>query len=89
MLRSILLRCFHRPAIRRGWVEHDRTRTSQVRNAQFLSFLSANGCLPPRQLAPYDAALRRRRWLRRFALAGLVMLGAWVVIESANALAMF
>jgi len=89
MLRAILLQIFHRPVIRRGWVEHDRTRTSQVRNAQFLSFLSASGCLPPRRLAPYDAALRRGRWIRRVALAGLVMLGAWVVIESANALSMF
>jgi hypothetical protein len=89
MLRAILFYFFHRPVIRRGWVEHDCTRTSQVRNPQFLSFLAANGCLPPRRLAPYDAALRRRRWFRRVALAGLAVLGAWVVIESANALSMF
>ena len=76
MLRAIFLKLFHRPAVRMGRVDNRRIRTSAVRNAQFISFITASGCLPPRRLAPHDAGLRRRRWLRRAAFAGLTLLGA-------------
>ncbi|MEI6862093.1 MAG: hypothetical protein WCL04_07550 [Verrucomicrobiota bacterium] len=85
MLRALLLHLFRRPAGRMD----PRRRTAQVRQAQFMSFVEANGCLPPRRLGAYDARLRRARLFRRLAFASLAALGTWFVVESAHALARF
>ncbi len=89
MLRAMLRHIFRQATSRNGRGADRCSRERAVRNAQFASFVNANGCLPPRRLDAHDAALRRRRWLRRAAFAGLTVLGTWVAIESAQALAMF
>ncbi len=85
MLRALLRNLFHRPS---GRMDR-RSRTAQVRQAQFMSFVEANGCLPPRRLGAYDARLRRTRVFRRLAFTGLAALGTWFAVESAHALARF
>ena len=86
------------------WLLKSRSRSSAVRPVRgsfrrgapgrlqrelFTSYAESSGCLPPRRLDRHDAALRRRRVARRLASAGLAVLGAWVALESARALAMF
>lgn len=89
MLRALLKRLAHRPAVRPGRWNAGRGRPGRLQRELFSSFAESSGCLPPRRLDRHDAALRRRRVARRFASVGLAVLGAWVVIESARALAMF
>ncbi|MDD3179935.1 MAG: hypothetical protein PHQ04_06230 [Opitutaceae bacterium] len=73
----------------RLWVRSDRRlKTSYARRAQFVSFLEDSGF---RRHNPdrYERSLRLRRLLR-LAFFWLSAFGtAWVVIESARALAMY
>ena len=88
MLR-VLKNLFHRPAIRMGRVDNSLIRTTQLRNAQFVSFFSQNGGLRPANTDRYDARLRRRKLLKTFLALSFAAGGAWVVIESARALTLF
>ncbi len=89
MLRALLNRLARRPAVRPGRVSTRRGGPGRIGRELFVSFVESSGGLPPRRLDRHDAALRRRRIARRFAVVGLTALGAWVAIESAHALAMF
>lgn len=86
MLR-VMRRWWYRPAIRMGSVDNSRIRTTRTRNAQFVSYLVDIGF---RQVNTdhYEAGLRRRRLVKRVLFWLLVVGGAWLIVESARALAM-
>ena len=86
MLR-VVRRWWYRPAIRMGSVDNSRIRTTRTRNAQFISYLVDSGF---RQVNAdhYEAGLRRRRLAKRILFWLFVVGGAWLVVESARALAM-
>ena len=90
MLR-VVKNWFHRPAIRMGRVDNSRIRTTAIRNAQFVSFISESGTLrsSSRQTDRYEARLRRRKVLKSFFALVLTAGVAWVIIESAKALSIF
>lgn len=77
-----------RPTIRMGSVDNSRISTTRIRNAQFVSFFSENGCVSGVRPDYHDTRLRRRKALRVTALLVVAALGTWVVIESAKALTM-
>lgn len=89
MLLRALKNLFHRPTIRMGRVDNSRIRTTSIRNAGFVSFISGTGCLRARNTDGHDARLRRRKFAKVFALASAGVGGAWIVIESARALTLF
>lgn len=88
MLR-LLKNLFRRPPIRMGRVDNARIHRTQIRNAQFVSFVDASGCFEARRPDRFDRKLRRQKLMKAFAaLAGASGLG-WVVVESARAISMF
>jgi hypothetical protein len=88
MLR-LLKNLFRRPAIRMGRVDNSRINTTQLRNAQFVSFISQSGSLSPVNTDRYENRLRRRKQLKLFLTLTFTAGGAWVVLESARALTLF
>jgi hypothetical protein len=88
MLR-LLQNLFRRPPIRMGRVDNARIRRTRIRNAQFVSFVDASGCLDARHPDRHDRKLRRQKLMRAtMALLGASGLG-WVVLESARAISQF
>jgi len=71
-----------------GSVDNSRISTTRIRNAQFVSFFSENGCVSGVRPDYHDTRLRRRKALRAVVVLGAAALGTWVVIESARALTM-
>ena len=80
---------FRRLSARPGRRGVGRRQPAPLRNGLLLSFHLASGGRRSRRFQHHEAAQRRIRWLRRLAVAGLTVLGAWVAIESAQALSMF
>ncbi len=88
MLR-LLKNLFRRPPVRMGRVDNARIRRTAIRNAQFVSFVDASGCLDARNPDRFDRKLRRQKLMRAVAaLFGAGGLG-WVVLESARAISQF
>jgi hypothetical protein len=88
MLR-LLKNLFRRPPIRMGRVDNARIHRTQIRNAQFVSFVDASGCFEARRPDRFDRKLRRQK-LMKAALTALGVSGlGWVVLESARAISMF
>ena len=84
MLRALLNLC-HRPAVRFGLRRDPRGR---FRDPRFVSFMAQTN-RKPLDTDLHDAVLRGRNLMRhllRLAIAGGC---AWVVLESAKALAIF
>lgn len=80
---------FHRPAIRMGRVDNSRIQTTRIRNAQFISFVAETGSLCPFNSDRYDNRLRRQKLIKSAITLSVIAGVAWIVIESAKALAMF
>jgi hypothetical protein len=80
---------FFRPTLRQSRVGRGRVRRTRAQDVDFVRSLLAEGCLPPRRPDRYEASLRRRKLVRMLTVAGLAVFGAWVIIESAQALSMF
>lgn len=80
---------FHRPAIRMGRVDNSLIRTTRLRNAQFVSFMSQNESMAPFSTDRYDTRLRRRKLIKAALIAATVAGLAWLILESASALTMF
>ena len=80
---------FHRPAIRMGRVDNSLIRTTRLRNAQFVSFMSQGDSLTPMSTDRYDARLRWRKLFKAVLVFAMVGGVAWVIIESAHAITMF
>jgi hypothetical protein len=77
-----------RPAYRMGPVDNSRIRTTNTRNAQFLSYLQESGFRRV-NADSYERSLRRRRLMKRFFFWMLGAGGAWVIVESAKALTLY
>lgn len=89
MLLRLLTNLFRRPTIRMGRVDNSRIRTTRIRNAGFVSFISAHGTVRRRNTDHHDARLRRLKLAKMIALLSMSAGGAWIVIESARALTLF
>ena len=72
-----------------GRVDNRAIRTTVVRNAQFVSFISSSGAAARHHPDRHDRRLRRQKFTRLAVGASLVAGAAWVVIESAQAFSMF
>ena len=84
-----LLQFFRRPPIRMGRVDNRTIRTTVIRNAQFVSFISESGSAARHHPDRHDRRLRRQK-LTRMAIAASAAAGvAWMAIESAKALSIF
>ena len=84
-VRRFLQRLFHRPAVRFGLARDSR---SQLRNTRFVSFLAESN-RKSIDTDFQDAVLRGRRLFKQGLIVALIAGGAWVVVESAKALAVF
>lgn len=80
---------FRRPKFRFGpTMDEARQRRLRVRNTEFLGFLEGSG-FRRHQPDRYARVLHRRRFVAQ-ALGLLLLIGVvWVMIESAQALALF
>jgi hypothetical protein len=84
-----LLRLLHIPTFIRGLGMDRRGRTTPVRNGQFVSFMSVQGCSRRRHPDRHDRRLHFQKLTRAvLTLAGVVGF-AWVALESAKALSVF
>ena len=84
-MRRFLLNLFHRPAIRSGLARDARGR---FRDPRFVSFL-AQGNRKKIDTNFQDAVLRGRKLFKQALIVLLTAGGAWVLLESAKALAIF
>jgi hypothetical protein len=84
-----LIDLLFRTSLRQSKAGRGRVRRTREQDAEFIRSLLAEGCLPPRRPDRYEASLRRRKLVRMLTVAGLTIFGAWIVIESAQALSMF
>ena len=84
MFRALKNLC-HRPAIRFGLARDTRGR---LRDPRFVSFVAQSN---PKLLDTdfHDAVLRGRKLAKRAFMVALALGGAWVVLESAQALSVF
>jgi hypothetical protein len=84
VLRALCRLC-HRSPLRFGLARDSRSR---LRDPRFVSFLAQSD--RKRLNTDFqDAVLRGRKWVRRALLLTLAGGGAWVLLESARALAVF
>ena len=74
--------------INHGMRSDRRLRTTQLRHAQFASFLETDG-FGVHHLDRYERSLRRRRIAKWILLWGTAFFAAWVILESARALTLF
>ena len=84
-MMSFLKHLFHRPVIRFGLARDSR---GKFRDPRVLSFISQSN-RKTLNTDFQDAVLRGRKVLRYALVAALVGGGAWVLLESAQALSMF
>jgi hypothetical protein len=89
MIFRMIKNLFRRPPIRMGRVDDARIQRTSIRNAGFVSFMTENRCYPRRGSDRHEARLRRLRLARMVAYFALGTGGAWVVVESVRALALF
>lgn len=80
---------FRRPPIKLGYIDEQRSQTTPIRNAQFVSFFSETDCMPRRNVDHHDNRLRRQKWTKTFAIVAVTAMATWFVIESAHALSTF
>ncbi|MDF3056970.1 MAG: hypothetical protein K0R17_1185 [Rariglobus sp.] len=91
MIRALLtfLRFLRIPTFIRGIGEDVCGRTTPVRNGQFASFMSVQGCSRRHHPDRHDRRLQFQKLTRAvLTLAGAVGF-AWVALESAKALSVF
>ncbi|MFT3783095.1 MAG: hypothetical protein QM790_13890 [Nibricoccus sp.] len=80
---------FHRPAIRMGRVDNTLIRTTRLRNAQFVSFMSQTESIAPFSSDRYESRMRRRKIVKLALFVAGIAGVAWVIVESARAMTMF
>jgi len=90
VIRALLafLRFLRIPTFIRGRGEFRRASTP-VRNGQFASFMSVQGCSRHRHPDRHDRRLQFQKLTRLAAMAGAAIGFAWVALESARALSFF
>jgi len=74
--------------INHGMRSDRRLRTTQLRHAQFASFLEMDG-FGSHHVDRYERSLRRRKLAKWMLLGATAFFAAWVVLESAKALTIF
>jgi len=74
--------------INHGMRSDRRLKTTQLKHAQFASFLETDG-FGIRHVDRYERSLRRRRIAKTILLWGTAFFVAWVALESARALTVF
>ena len=74
--------------INHGMRSDRRLKTTQLKHAQFASFLERDG-FGIRYVDRYERSLRRRRIAKGILLWGTAFFVAWVALESARALTVF
>lgn len=84
-----LRRLFPRSSLKQGYIDENRSETTPIRNAQFVSFFQESDCKPRRHAAHHDTRLRRQKLVKYAAIFCMTALAAWFVIESAQALSAF
>ncbi|MFA6289675.1 MAG: hypothetical protein WC661_20020 [Opitutaceae bacterium] len=89
LVLRVLSQIFRRPPIRMGRVDNRTIRTTVVRNAQFVSFISSSGAAARHHPDRHDRRLRRQKLTRLAIGASLTAGAAWIAIESAQALSIF
>ncbi|MEO6993085.1 MAG: hypothetical protein ABI273_05630 [Lacunisphaera sp.] len=65
-----------------------RLRTTGLKHAQFASFLETAG-FRHHHVDHYERSMRRRQWAKRLFVVGILILGAWIALESAKAITLF
>lgn len=63
--------------------------TTPVRNGQFASFMSVQGCSRRRHSDRHDRRLQVQKFTRVLTMTGVAIGFAWVALESAKALSFF
>lgn len=84
-----LLRSLRIPTFIRGRAGHDRGQTTPVRNGQFASFMSVQGCNRRRHPDRHDRRLQFQKMTRAVLTLGGTAAFAWIALESAKALSVF
>ncbi len=72
-----------------GRVDNRTIRTTVVRNAQFVSFISSSGSAVRHHPDRHDRRLRRQKFTRLAIATSLTAGAAWIAIESAQAFSIF
>jgi hypothetical protein len=91
VLRALttFLRFLRLPTFIRGQGSRRTTRTTPVRNGQFASFMSVQGCSRHRHPDRHDRRLQFQKLTRALVMIGAAVGFAWVAVESAKALSFF
>lgn len=89
MLR-LLKNLFPRSPVRFGKIDNSRIKTTRIKNAQFISYISQSDNLRSRRYTDsLDTRLQHRHLFRLLAITAAACAFAWIVLESARALAIF
>ena len=91
MIRALLtfLRFLRIPTFIRGRGMERRFDSTPVRNGQFASFMSVQGCSRTRHPDRHDRRLQFQKLTRIAALLAATAGFAWVALESAKAISLF
>jgi len=84
-----LLRFLRIPTFIRGRAQDNRGWTTPVRNGQFVSFMSVQGCSRRHHPDRHDRRLHFQKLTRAVMMIAGTVGFAWVAIESAKALSVF
>jgi len=84
-----LLRFLRIPTFIRGRAQDSRGWTTPVRNGQFVSFMSVQGCSRRHHPDRHDRRLHFQKLTRAVMMIAGTVGFAWVAIESAKALSVF
>lgn len=91
MIRALLtfLRFLRIPTFIRGRGEDDCGLTTPVRNGQFASFMSVQGCSRRNHPDRHDRRLQFQKFTRAMVMTTAAVAFAWIAVESAKALSFF
>ncbi|MET0262092.1 MAG: hypothetical protein ABW223_04290 [Rariglobus sp.] len=91
MLRALsnFLRFLRIPTFIRGQGSRRNAWTTPVRNGQFASFMSVQGCSRRRNPDRHDRRLQFQKLARVATMIGAGIGFAWVALESARAISFF
>ncbi len=91
MIRALLtvLRFLRIPTFIRGYGEQDRAGSTPVRNGQFASFMSVQGCSRRHHADRHDRRLQFQKLTRTVMMVAGAVGFAWIALESAKALSVF
>lgn len=91
MIRALLqfLRILRIPTFIRGRGMERRGWQTPVRNGQFASFMSVQGCSRRRHADRHDRRLHMQKLTRAVAVFAAAAGFAWIALESAKAISLF